>query len=287
MKKNKILKIFAAVIAFALIGVVLFFINAFCGNPVSYLLAKYSAGQYIEDNFPESDYEIENVSYFFKESQYSAKVKSQSSIDSHFSIKIDFFGNISYVSYEDNVLNKGNTKERISREYFDKVVAVLETDIFPYETDYGYGMIRYSDEEECDSMGKGVFFVEELELDMSYDIREIGKNTGKVDLCVREDVTVENAAIILKKTKQLLNSADVYFYSIDFTLMEKRTDDNKIPEKSIHINNFLASYIDEDNLEEKIEIAIKETEEYYNEMYNDKQQEIDAYNKEMATATEE
>lgn len=278
MKKNKVLRILAAVVAFSLIAVVLFFINAFCGNPVSYLLARYSAGQYIEENFPESDYEIDNVSYFFKNSDYTVTVKSQSSTDSHFRITLGFFGEIHRVTYEDAVLNKGNTQERINREYFETVSSVLEHEVFPYETDYGFGEICFSYEANNDSANSGVIYVRELELDKNYDMAEIGKKAGKVVLHVRDEVTVKNAAEILRKTKQLLNSVDVYFYTIDLMLMERRTDDGKFSESFIYLPDFESAYIDEDTLEEKIEAVIKENEEADNETYESKRQNTDDYN---------
>ncbi|MBR3768653.1 MAG: hypothetical protein IKL10_10520 [Clostridia bacterium] len=252
-KKKRIMKILAALTAFVLIGVVLFFVNAFLGNPVSYLLARHSASQYIEENYPEADFDIDGISYFFEDAKYSVSIKSPSSIDSHFTIKTDFAGRIKYNSYESDILKKGNTIERINRDYYDMVSAVFSSPVFPYETSHAFAKVYISYDEILNSEQNGVILTEELELDKIYDMKEVGEKAGTVILSVRDEVSVEKAAEILEKTKLLLNSAEVYFNRIDFILEEKHSPDIKV-EKRINLDGFPAAFIGSEDLKERIEL---------------------------------
>lgn len=264
-KKKRIMKILAALTAFVLIGILLFFVNAFFGNPVSYLLARHSATQYIEENHPDSDFEIEGVSFFFDSTKYSVKIISPSSKDSCFTLKTDFFGRIKYNSYGTDVLKMENTKERINREYSDMVSAVFASPVFPYEIGFAYSKVNFSEEDSVTSDKTGVIFSDELILDKAYDMKYVGSKAGCVILEVYDEVTVENAAEILKKTKLLLSAADITFNSIEFILRERCIDD-PINEKYIRIDEFPEAFIDSDELIEKIVQCMHVSDNYYDEI---------------------
>ena len=65
--KNNILKSVALVAAIALIVGVLLFANSLVGNPISKALAKSTAEKHIEETYTNTDYELEDLSYSFKD----------------------------------------------------------------------------------------------------------------------------------------------------------------------------------------------------------------------------
>ena len=70
---KKILKIVAVLCASALLVGIGFVSNMFLGNPISYYLAYNSAKKYIEENYKDTDYQVERVAYNFKFADYMAE----------------------------------------------------------------------------------------------------------------------------------------------------------------------------------------------------------------------
>ena len=137
--KKRILKIAAFVFAIALIVGVCVFANALVGNPISKAMATNTAEKHLEENFADKDFEIERVTFSFKDGYYHAFIYSPSSIDSDFTILVDMWGKLRYDTYEDRVLSGGNTADRISRDYRAVVDKVLDSQAFPYNEHIGYG----------------------------------------------------------------------------------------------------------------------------------------------------
>lgn len=116
MKKRKTsLKITAAIVAFLLIGGILFISNAFVGNPISAWLAKKEVERYVQQNYHFLDLELDKPKYNFKDSTYVIKATSPQSIDTRFSIAYRN-GEIVWDDY-DNVLNKRTTLDRLAQQY--------------------------------------------------------------------------------------------------------------------------------------------------------------------------
>ena len=90
--KKKILKIGALVLAIVLIVGVCLFANSLIGNPISKALAKNTAEKYLEEKYPDTDFELGEVNYSFKDSYYHAHVSSPSSMDSSFTLLINGLG---------------------------------------------------------------------------------------------------------------------------------------------------------------------------------------------------
>ena len=124
--KKRILKIAAFVFAIALIVGVCVFANALVGNPISKAMATNTAEKHIEENYGDKDYEIERVTFSFKDGYYHAFIYSPSSIDSDFTILVDMWGKLRYDTYEDRVLSGGNTADRISRDYPTPYLLLLD-----------------------------------------------------------------------------------------------------------------------------------------------------------------
>ena len=75
----------------ALLGLVFltgFFINAFYGNPVSALLARNTARQVLEEQFPGEPYTIESCGYNLKNGCYTVRVSREESMDDWFDIDV-------------------------------------------------------------------------------------------------------------------------------------------------------------------------------------------------------
>lgn len=76
----------------ALLGLVFltgFFINAFYGNPVSALLARNTAHQVLEEQFPGEPYTIESCGYNLKNGCYTVRVSREGSMDDWFDIDVE------------------------------------------------------------------------------------------------------------------------------------------------------------------------------------------------------
>ena len=118
MKNTKkiALKILAGVVAVVFIGGILFITNAFVGNPISASFADKAIKQYAEKNYSFLDFEIEKVSYNFKDGTYIAMAKSKKSIDTKFAIYYRG-GEVLRDNYDSNVLSMFNTLQRLSDEY--------------------------------------------------------------------------------------------------------------------------------------------------------------------------
>ena len=92
--KKKILKIGAAVLAVLLIVGVAWFANSLVGNPLSKALAKSTAEKHMKETYGNTDYELGEVVYSFKDGYYHAHVSSPSSIDTNFELLINGFGKL-------------------------------------------------------------------------------------------------------------------------------------------------------------------------------------------------
>lgn len=265
MKKRT--KIIAGITAFMLIGVLLFFANGLVGNPISKFLANRSAEEYIEEEYPEMELEVSKATFNFKTGGYSVGVKSPNSIDTHFSLSISPSGDIIYDSYEDYVLDKFNTWNRINEEYRDMVEKVFESEDFPYESDIDYGEMKLKEKNSYESFGPEYgLSLEELEIDKIYDIKELAKTNGHIVLYIEDtEVNVEKASKILLHVKEIFDKKDIPFYAIDFSLQEPKTEDKKEfhDRERFQVSEFLYSDIYEEDLTKRLEKAAKELEEYY------------------------
>ena len=114
--KKKILKIAAFVVALALIVGVCIFANSLVGNPISKMLATNTAKQYIKENHPDMDYQLDGVTFNFKFVCFNAYFSSPSSPDSSFTLMLGMDGRIVHDYYEGQVVNRENTARRLENE---------------------------------------------------------------------------------------------------------------------------------------------------------------------------
>lgn len=276
---NKWIKILAGVVAFVLIGGILWFANGLVGNPISKMIAERTAKQYIETNYPQMELEISNVFYNFKDGRYHVDVQSPTSMDTYFSIDISQKGKVRYDSYEGNVVKRWNTYERIEKAYRSMVEDVFGSMDFPYESDIDFGELKIK-EATLDKDYVGPIYgldIESLELDKGYDIVELGKTAGHLIFYTEdEDVSAKRAAEILLDIKSIFDKENVPFYAIDFVLEKSRAEEEK-PDPNgvaVRVSDFLYSDIYEEGLEQRIADAAKVLQAYYDEQDAKKEAEL-------------
>lgn len=280
MKKS--IKMLSGLVAFTLIGTILWFANGFLGNPISRAIANNSARKYIETNYPNMKLEVSEVSYSFKDGNYHAYIKSPTSKDTHFSVNISPLGKVGYDSYEDEVVKKYNTYTRISELYNSKVKDAFESEDCPYKSDINFGELKEKSlndsSDEYEEFGpKYGLDISKLELDKDYNIEQLGKMYGHIVLYIQiEDVNIKKASEILLDIKDILDNKNISFYAIDFTieksLEEGEKSNNK--NKSISMQQFLYNDIYEDGLENRVEEACDNLEKYYKKQDKIKENEV-------------
>lgn len=276
--KKKILKIVAFVIAVILIAGVAWFANGLVGNPISKHLATKAAEGYIEEKFPNSDFELERVSFSFKDTKYHAYIVSPSSADSSFSLTISMGGKIVWDYYENNVLSGWNTARRLGDAYRESVDQVLENPSFPYDCHIGYGDLEFISEEYKNNsdVPSYALITNDLELDGIYDINELGAKAGKLTIYIYDDtVTVERLAEIILDIKGMLDDAGVRFYVMDCVLEYPKPESGEWKQGRVEVMDFLCSDIYEEGLVERVQASNDAAEDYYDEMDAIKKEEMD------------
>ncbi len=265
--KKKIWKFLALAAALILIAVILFFANAFLGNPVSKALAKSTAKKHLNDTYAGTDYYIDSVSYDFKSSCYHASVRSPSSMDTHFYLRISMLGKLGYDSYED-VTSKTTTALRLDKEYRELTDSVFDDPSFPYNCDISFGMLeiypmKYHGNDDVPAYALNQ---DELVLDKLYDIRELGREAGRLTIYVDSDtVTAEEAARVMLGIKAIFDRSAVPFAAVDFTLQHPKPLEGPRDETFIGVQNFLYEDIYEDGMTERVAAADRALKEYYAE----------------------
>ena len=267
--KKRILKIAAFVFAIALIVGVCIFANALVGNPISKAMATNTAEKHIEENYADKDFEIERVTFSFKDGYYHAFIYSPSSIDSDFTILVDMWGKLRYDTYEDRVLSGGNTADRISRDYRAVVDKVLDSQAFPYNEHIGYGDFDFYPRVHLEeyTVPEYALITEDLTLDAFYDVNELGAKHGKLTIYIDDDtVSYERLSEILLDIRRIFDDSGVKFYVIDCVLeYQKNEDSSKKQEGRVEVREFLYADIYEDGMVERVKASDEAANAYYAE----------------------
>ena len=267
--KKRILKIAAFVFAIALIVGVGVFANALVGNPISKVVATNTAEKHIEENYADKDFEIERVTFSFKDGYYHAFIYSPSSIDSDFTILVDMWGKLRYDTYEDRVLSGGNTADRISRDYRAVVDKVLDSQAFPYNEHIGYGDFDFYPRVHLEeySVPEYALITEDLTLDAFYDVNELGAKHGKLTIYIDDDtVSYERLSEILLDIRRIFDDTGVKFYVIDCVLeYPKNEDSSKKQEGRVEVREFLYADIYEEGMVERVKASDEAANAYYDE----------------------
>ena len=277
--KKRILKIAALVFAIALIVGVCVFANGLVGNPISKAVATNTAEKHLEETYSDKDFEIERVTFSFKDGYYHAFIYSPSSIDSNFTILIDMWGKLRYDTYEDRVLSGGNTADRISREYRATVDKVLDSQAFPYNEHIGYGDFDFYPRVHLEeySVPEYALITEDLTLDAIYDVNELGAKHGKLTIYIDDDtVSYERLSEILLDVRSIFDDAGVKFYIIDCVLEYQKNEDNSNKKEGrVEVREFLYADIYEDGMVERVKASDEAARAYYDEQDAEKFKEIE------------
>ncbi len=76
-KKFGVKKAVLLIILVLIIGGIGFIVNAFKGNPISKYLAKNEYKKYVQETYPDTDFEVNKEMYDFKNGKYNAQVSSK------------------------------------------------------------------------------------------------------------------------------------------------------------------------------------------------------------------
>lgn len=257
------LRITAAVIAFAMIGCLLWLAKNLLGNPISYYLVKTNAEKYVAENYADKGYVLEGVGYSFKFDRYYAYIAKPGSEDCRFTAYYNANGKFGQDDYESRVLNGGNTGSRLHMRYRELADSVLESPSFPYKSDIAFTELIF----ERDSDGEHDFGLPQSVLapDAIYDIAQLGEMAGLLVIYVdTENVSPENAADILLEINSLMEQGGVPFYAIDLTL--STTEPDYADREHYVIMNFHRSDIYEDGLITRVENNHQQTEARWAEL---------------------
>ncbi len=266
--KKRLLKILTLCLAVLLLIGGCVVANAFWGNPVSKALAGKAAKVYLTQQFSDTDHHVEQVGYSFKFGCYFAHIRSDSSPDTQFALHIDMLGRVTSDTYDD-VLSGAVTARRLEQAYRELTDRVLDDDAFPYPGDIRFGTLdivprQALEDPTVTDIPEHAIVQEDLALDGDYDIRQLGRQAGRLVLYVDSDtVTVQAAAEIVLAVRTLFDQAGVPFRTLDFTLRHPLPQDGPRPEGSVAIDGFAYEDIYADGLAQRIAQADRELKEYY------------------------
>lgn len=264
--KKRILKIGALVLAILLIVGVLLFANSLVGNPISKALATNTAEKYLSEVYGDTDFELGEVNFSFKDGYYHAFVASPSSIDGSFTLMINGFGELCYDNYENNVTNGWNTASRVGNEYRAVVDAVFDSGSFPYNEHIGYGELVFvpSEHKDAPEVPDYALITDELTLDAYYNASELGKRAGRLTVYIEDNtVSAVRLAEILLGVRVCFDSAGVGFYAIDCVLEYPRGEDGFCEDGRVEVMEFRYSDIYEEGLTERVEASDRAAKDYY------------------------
>ena len=269
---KKPVRITIVVLLIVLSVALLWFCNAMFGNPVSHSLSSKAAKAFLSEHFSGTDYEMERITYSFKDGRYHAFMTSPTSIDGDFSVSFSMLGEYCYDTY-DSVLDGWNTAQRLESEYRKLTDTILNDPARPYDNTQIYSIMfgrleiypreAFEDPNATD-LPEYAILLEDLELNKIYDIKKLGAKAGHLILYVDNDIiSVEETARIMMDFRSMFDEAGIPFYAMDFVLRHPRTENGKSDDEEIRINDFLYEDIYEDGLTQRIEIGIEETAAYY------------------------
>ena len=268
--KKKVLKFIALIIAIALIVGVFWFATALNGNPISKWLAQRAASAYLEEQYPDTDYYIERLGFSFKSTDYYAHVRSETSMDTQFTLHIDMLGNVFFDTYDD-VLRGSITARRLEQEYRELTDQIFKNPAFPYPSDIGYGTLEIYPQEALDDPNVNdipdyALVQQDLVLDQIYDIRELGRQAGHLIIYVESDtISFELAAQIILGIRAEFDKANIPFRTMDFVLQLPLPEEEPRPDEEVRVEDFRYEDIHQENLIDRIKAAHEELDAYHAE----------------------
>ena len=276
LRMKKFLKTVAIILAIVLVAIVGFIVVALFGNPISKALAQNTTQNYMEATYANTDYELGDVTYGFKDGFYYAPISSPSSIDTHFSLAIDSFGRLHHDYFADYVTTGRNTISRLETDYRKAVEAVFQRESFPYDAHIAFGELVYvfeADREAYDVADYAII-VDELPLDVQYDVNALGTQAGRLTVYIWDDtVSAARLAEILLDIRASFDGAGIGFRTINCVLEYPREENTLYEGDRFEVMDFAYSDIYEEGLVERVEESNTAAEKYYQEQDARKYQE--------------
>lgn len=273
---KKFFKTVAIVLAIILIAFAILLVNAFWGNPISKALAQNTAQKYFQQTYSNTDYELGKVTYSFKDGFYYAPISSPSSIDTRFSLAIDAFGKLHHDYFSDYVTTGRNTISRLETDYRQAVEAVFQSESFPYDAHIAFGELVYvfeADREAYDVADYAII-VDELPLDVQYDVNALGTQAGRLTVYIWDDtVSAARLAEILLDIRASFDGAGIGFRAINCVLEYPREENTLYEGDRFEVMDFAYSDIYEEGLVERVEESNAAANRYYQEQDGLKHQE--------------
>lgn len=266
--KKRVLKIMAFLAAVALIAGISILGNSLVGNPISKMLAEKTAKEHLEENYKDTDYYLERISFNFKTIDYQAYIESPSSADSSFTLSIGMTGKLILDDYEGRVIDRWNTASRIDTEYMAAVRELLNSNAFSKESCSGYGMIEFISRQYANEpdVPDYALITNDLELDALYDLKELGSKAGYVSVDFYDNtVSVERLSELMLQVKEHMEQAGLSFYVIDCVLTYPKSEDGTWSEERVEVLKFLYSDIYEEGMVERVREANEKAIQYHNE----------------------
>ncbi len=267
--KKRGTKRLALIVALALFVGVCVFANSLIGNPISSMLAKIAAEDYLEEHFSETDYYVERMGFDFKSVNYYAHIRSDSSMDTQFTLYIDYWGNVTRDTYV-SVLDKYTTASRLQQEYRELTKYFLDTLPPPFQPNSGYGRLMIYQQEEIENpedhpyVSEYTIVQDDLILDKEYDIRALGAQSGHLSIHLDSDtLSLEFAADAMLTIREEFDKANIPFRTLDFMLRYPMPEDGPRPDEVIWVEGFPYEAIYEEGLVERIKIADQQRQAYY------------------------
>lgn len=257
---RKTRNIIVGTVTLVLVAGALWLGDAFLGNPVSKLMATRTAEAYLAETYPDTDYEIERVGYSFKDGEYHAFVQSPSSKDTTFTFYITKGGKLRLDTFE-RVSSRDNTAARLDEAYRALTDRVFEGADFPYQSESAYGTLAFTrkafvNNPEFSDVPSYAIVQDDLILDGEYDVRELGKQSGRLVVYVDgNDVGAEEAARVMCDIRRVFDEADVPFRAMDFVLRHSEANDGTRPQGEIHVADFLYEDIHPDGMTARVREA--------------------------------
>ena len=267
------MKKFLKVVGILFAVVLVWFTNAMLGNPVSAMMAKNAAKDYLAEHYAHTDYYIEDVNYSFKDGNYYGHIRSESSIDTQFTLYMTMTGKVRFDTY-DSVTSGFVTANRLDMEYGELADSVLEDAAYPYKAydSFAFGTLEIFDPEALED--PNVTDIPPYAIDRSllvidhvYDIRELGKQAGHLVIYVdSEIVSVERAGEIMLDIKSMFDAAEIPFAAMTLVLQHPRMEDGTWNDEEVRVEHFLYEEMYEEGLTERIEEADSAIKAYYAEL---------------------
>lgn len=133
--KKKIIKLSCAILAFLLIGFILFMAFSFIGNPLSKIIVSNVSKKYVEKTYPNLNLDVEEPVYSFKFGTYVVHCSSKTSSDTRFSLDFNYNGKLIQDNYDSHVAGGFNTLIRLQDQYRKDLEQLLKLN-FKYDYDY-------------------------------------------------------------------------------------------------------------------------------------------------------